>query len=483
MNGAHDGFKMAHAKNVFLIHFAKFNRAPEALPPFLGGRARASLRHVTIARTTEGERFMTGSLHPAPRATAKTGAKTTALATPTTAAPVRALSAATLATALLLSACGGSGGGGGSSVPDKPTEPPVLPVSGPGELKSATALKLIGSSEIQAAITAAGPLAPAVTPRYAVQTWRLNYLTVDSSGASVEASALVCVPVKPAGSRSPVLSYQHGTTTKDAQVPSNHATADEAAVVMASAGYVVLAADYVGYGSSKGHPHPYLLSTPTAAAVNDLLTASRYWRYTQGIKDNQQLFLGGYSEGGYASVAAFRALQSGASVHKAQLQMTVAGAGPYEVDRVLDELLAKVKVENKVLALLLNPGLLKLLGDGDRRKVRDLLMSKAIGDAADVVFDPTFLDLYLMDDVAGIEARSNVYDWKPALPLWLYHGRDDATVSYRASSDTLVAMQQRGVGSLVSLTDCPTQPAGHLDCVQPFWNFMLQKFGTVARDL
>lgn len=400
-------------------------------------------------------------------------------------AGLRARAALLSGLALALAACGGSGGGTPPTPekPPEPTEPPVLPVSGPGELKSATALKLISSTDIQAAITAAGPKAPAVTPRYAVQTWRLNYLTVDASGASVEASALVCVPVKPAGSRSPVLSYQHGTTTKDAEAPSNHATADEAAVVMASAGYVVLAADYVGYGASKGRPHPYLLSTPTAAAVNDLLTAARYWRYTQGIKDNQQLFLGGYSEGGYASVAAYRALQSGASVHKAQLQMTVAGAGPYEVDRVLDDLLAKVKDENKVLGLLLNPGFLKLLGDGDRRKVRELLLGKAVGDDADVVFDPTFLDLYLVDDVAGIEARSNVYDWKPALPLWLYHGRQDATVSYRASSDTLTAMQQRGAGGLVSLTDCPAQPSGHLDCVQPFWNFMLQKFGTVARDL
>ena len=428
---------------------------------------------------------MNGSPQAAARAPHKPGAGTGLLGRTST-APLRALGSATLALGLLLSACGGSGGGGGSPIPDKPTEPPeppVLPVSGPGELKSATALKLIGSSEIQAAITAAGPQAPAVTPRYAVQTWRLNYLTVDGSGASVEASALVCVPVKPAGSRSPVLSYQHGTITKDAQAPSNHATADEAAVVMASAGYVVLAADYVGYGVSKGKPHPYLLSTPTAAAVNDLLTAARYWRYTQGIKDNQQLFLGGYSEGGYASVAAFRALQSGASVHKDQLQMTVAGAGPYEVDRALDDLLAKVKEENKVLGLLLNPGFLKLLGDGDRRKVRDLLLSKAIGDDADVVFDPTFLDLYLADDVAGIEARSNVYAWKPVLPLWLYHGRDDATVSYRASTNTVIAMQQRGAGSQVSLTDCTAQPSGHLDCVQPFWNFMLQKFSTVARDL
>lgn len=385
---------------------------------------------------------------------------------------------------LVLSACGGSGGGIEPPVqPLEPVEPPVLPVTGPGELRGSTALRLLGTREIEAALAAAGPKAPAVVPRYAVQTWRLNYLTVDSAGVSVEASALVCIPVKPAGSRSPVLSYQHGTTTHDAEAPSNHAVADEAAVVMASAGYIVVAADYVGYGASKGRPHPYLLSTPTAAAVNDLLTASRYWRYTQRIRDNGQLFLGGYSEGGYASVAALRALQQRQDPLFAQLQLTVAGAGPYEVDRTLDDLLAQVKTESPLLSVLLNPGFLRLLGDGDRRQVRDRLLAKSLGDDADVVFDPTFLDLYLADDVAGIEARSNVYDWKPTVPLRLYHGRDDATVSYRTSTDTLTAMQQRGAGSLVTLTDCPAKPSGHLDCVQPFWNYLLKEMGTLARDL
>ena len=66
-------------------------------------------------------------------------------------------------------------------------------------------------------------------------------------------------------------------------------------MVLASLGYVVLAPDYVGFGVSRGTSHPYLLATPTAAAVNDFLTAATYWRAASGVQDNGQLFLAGYS--------------------------------------------------------------------------------------------------------------------------------------------------------------------------------------------
>jgi hypothetical protein len=103
-------------------------------------------------------------------------------------------------------------------------------------------------------------------------------VTSDGFGREVIASGLVSVPVKPDGARSPVLSYQHATIYKDAQAPSNQVAATEPPVVLASLGYIVVAADYVGYGASRGSQHPYLLATPSAAAVMDLLTAARTWR-------------------------------------------------------------------------------------------------------------------------------------------------------------------------------------------------------------
>jgi hypothetical protein len=56
-------------------------------------------------------------------------------------------------------------------------------------------------------------------------------------------------------------------------------------------------------------------------------------------------------------------------------------------------------------------------------------------------------------------------------------------VSYLNSTRTLQAMQARGAANLVSLADCKAEPAGHLECVQPFWQFMLTTFGKAAKDL
>lgn len=398
-------------------------------------------------------------------------------------------SRANLGTVLLtlsvwLSACSGGGGGSTPVPPVKPEEPVI---TGPGEFKLATSLGQVSVEAINAALKAAGAKAPAIVPRYAVNTYRIEYLTLDGSGQQVRASALACVPAKAAGALSPVLAYQHGTTPKDAEAPSKHAVADEAAVVMASAGYIVLAPDYVGYGTSKGQPHPYLLASPSASVVNDLLVAASTWRKSQNIADNQQLFLAGYSEGGYVTMAAARALEQANAAPlqllRGQIQSVVIGAGPYHVGVTMDELLKLVREENPLLAALLNPGFLKYLGADVRTKVRNELLKKALGSDADVSFQGDFLDMYLADDNEALERRSNVHNWKPEKPLKLYHGRDDHTVPYAASVKALEAIQAQGAGSLVSLTDCTAQPAGHLECVKPYWDFMMSQFATQARDL
>ncbi len=389
-----------------------------------------------------------------------------------------------LTTALALQACGG--GGGGSTTPTPPAaEPqdPIVVTLGPGEFKAATRLQSFSTADIGQAIVASAGALPEAAPRYAVTSYRLDYLTVGNNGQQVLASALVNVPTKAAGASSPVLALQHGTTARDAEAPTNEVSASQVSVVLASQGYIVLAPDYVGYGTSKGLEHPYLLAAPSASVVLDMLTAAKYWRQTTGLSDNRQLFLAGYSEGGYVSMAAARVLASGASPHAKNLQMVVSGGGPYNVTATLDALLQRVREENALLGALINPGFLKLLGAGPRASVRNALLNELLGPGADVTFESTLIDRYLADDAAAINRDSNVYDWKPAVPTLLFHGRDDQTVTYRSASTTLQAMQARGAGSLVQLTDCAVHPAGHLECVPPFWKFVVAQLAGVARDL
>ena len=382
-----------------------------------------------------------------------------------------------------LAGCGGGGGGGDDSVAGTTPTSPVPTPERSGQLESAALLGTLAATDIAAALADKESLAQDVVPRFAVTSYRLEYLTTDADGRQVRASGLVSVPVKAAGAKSPVLSYQHGTLFKDAEAPSNNAVASEVAVVLASLGYIVLAPDYVGFGASRGTPHPYLLSAPSAAATIDFMTAARTWRNQANVVDNGQLFMTGYSEGGYVTMAAHRALQAGNSPHLQQLRMVVPGAGPYNVQATMDGLVRLVRDEQPVLGAAINPGFLRYLGGTVQREVRRVLLRALIPGDADVSYDTRFIDRFLADDVQALAAISSVYDWKPAVPVRLYHGRDDRTVPYASSAGTVRAMQDRGAGDLVSLTDCRAQPAGHLQCVSPFINFMLGQLAPVAQDL
>ncbi len=380
--------------------------------------------------------------------------------------------------ALGLSACGS-----GNDADEVQAAPAPTPTVGTGEVLAASDLGQIAAADIAQALAIEDSLVQGLVPRYAVRSYRLEYRTLDAQGQSVRASGLVSVPVKANGARSPVLSYQHGTLFRDAEAPSNHAVPGEVAVVMASLGYIVVAPDYVGYGVSKGTPHPYLLAEPSAAAVVDLLSAAQVWRKQQGIADNGQLFLTGYSEGGYVTMAAHRALQASNSPLLQQLRLVVPGAGPYSVQATMDGLVDLVRDEQPVLGALISPNLLRYLGSGTRREVKQALLKHLLPDDADVVFDTRFIDHFLADEQGTLQRISNVHDWRPAHPVRLYHGRDDRTVPYRSSTTTLQAMRIQGAGELVSLSDCPAQPASHIGCVPPFLTFMLGQLAPVAQDL
>lgn len=384
-----------------------------------------------------------------------------------------------LVSALIVSGCGG---GSSSETPAVPAEPIVVTV-GPGEFKGVTLLKTFSAADLARAAADPSSALPSVTPRYGVKAYRLEYLTLDGDGKQVLASALVNVPEKTNGASSPVMALQHGTITRDAEAPTRVVAPTEASVAFASLGYVVLAPDYVGYGSSRGVPHPYLLSAPSASVVVDLLTAAKYWRQTTNQRDNGQLFFAGYSEGAYVSVAAARSMATGSSPHGKNLAMVVTGGGPYQVLVTLDEILKKIRSENAVLGALVNPGFLKFLSDGVRASVRNALLGELLGGGADVTFHPAVIDNYLSDNTQAIEAQSNVHDWKPVVAMRLFHGKDDQTVTYKSSSATIQAMGAKGASDLLSLKDCSRQPAGHLECVQPFWQFVVNQLTPVARDL
>ncbi|MFZ6759348.1 alpha/beta hydrolase family protein [Undibacterium sp. Ji50W] len=385
----------------------------------------------------------------------------------------------TILATLLVSACGGGGSSNTGTTPV--VTPEVANPPGPGHFEVATFIKTVNVTDVAVALPK--DVAAAIKPLYSVDTYKVTYTTTDSAGRSVIASGLAAIPRKASSLASPVLSYQHATIKTDAEAPSNHATADEPAVLFASMGYLVSATDYVGYGVTKGLPHPYLLATPTAVSVIDFMTATSRWRQMKAIADNGQVFLTGYSEGAYASMATLRQLTQNKTTNTALPVSTFIGAGPYDVVLTLNTMLNAIRKDNPVLGALISPGFLKKLGANDRANVRNLLLLSALSSQSDISFDPAFLDNFLNDDDASIAAQSNVYDWTPQSPILFFHGRDDTTVPYGNTDSAFQAMTRRGAASLIERMDCPAKPSEHIPCVPSFLISDITRLGALARGL
>jgi fermentation-respiration switch protein FrsA (DUF1100 family) len=387
-----------------------------------------------------------------------------------------------LSCSLFLTACG-SGSESSTNVSAQTTGIPTRITNTRGALLDEKLLKSNTLAETTEAIQAPDTKAPFVMPVYAVKNYRLTYLTLDGDGKLSQASGMVSVPQKPAGFRSPIISFQHGTTFYDRETPSNDFGAALPPNILASLGYIVVTADYLGYGVSLGKKHPYLQANPSAVVVADFLTASRQWLAEQHINTNGQLFLTGYSEGGYVTLATQKVLQATGT----PITATVAGAGSYDLRRTLDILCSSGNVSNAIASSLglksqdteisyaaKYPGILD-------EAIVNLVMGILIPKDADITFDKKFLMDYMADDYATMSENS-VYDWQATSPIRLTHGRDDETVPFENSTLALAAMRARGTQD-IELVECMAVPSTHENCIKPYVQTMTEFFSSFAQDL
>lgn len=149
-------------------------------------------------------------------------------------------------------------------------------------------------------------------PKYDVIVYRVFYTTHDYLNRPITASGLVYVP-KISDYFVPVVCYQHGTVYQKEEVPSISSDLGYyIPFVMASeTGAIVCAADYIGLGFSEGSQHYYEPNEEANAVVDmlgsvQILLNKTYRRLTF----NSEVFLFGYSQGGHATLAAQRKLET-----------------------------------------------------------------------------------------------------------------------------------------------------------------------------
>jgi pimeloyl-ACP methyl ester carboxylesterase len=171
-----------------------------------------------------------------------------------------------------------------------------------------------------------------------IDIYKIVYKT-NVNGNNINASGLVCVPVTPGDY--PVLSFQNGTNTVNAYSPSEFpiSYSYQMIEIIASMGYIVVIADYPGFGESVNVPHPYLVTEPTVRSLVDMLYSVKEFAGFElpGITLINEYYLLGYSQGGWATLALHKALELDYP-DDFNLKGSVCGAGPYNIYLLLQEM-------------------------------------------------------------------------------------------------------------------------------------------------
>ena len=156
---------------------------------------------------------------------------------------------------------------------------------------------------------------------FGYKAYKIVYQTVDDSGNPVKASGLLTVPIPPDNLPKkelysfPVVLNEHGTIFLDNDAPSyNYQPGESSTFSVLSLftgiyGFATVMPDYIGYGTSNNHYHPYLIKNSLAKSSVDMLKAVIDFSENNHINMKRDVFITGYSEGGYAAMATAEMLQ------------------------------------------------------------------------------------------------------------------------------------------------------------------------------
>lgn len=283
-----------------------------------------------------------------------------------------------------------------------------------------------------------------------VDIYKVVYRT-EAGGKEISASGLVCVPGE--DGEYPVLSFQNGTNTLNASCPTEFPSSPMYQFVefIASMGFVVVIADYPGFGESDGIPHPYLVREPTVRSIVDMLFTVHEMdeEELQDVTVSDDVYLAGYSQGGWATLALHEAIENDYS-GQFNLKGSVCGAGPYDLTVLFESMTGLSsypmpvyigyiinayteydQFTNPVSDLLREPFASDLGGLYNGQKDFGEINSYLTTSVPDL-FTPEFLEGIWTDQKfssvrASLESNS-VEGWKTDVPLYFLHGGGDTSV-------------------------------------------------------
>ncbi|NQU55525.1 MAG: prolyl oligopeptidase family serine peptidase [Bacteroidetes bacterium] len=321
---------------------------------------------------------------------------------------------------------------------------------------------------------------------HGVTVYKITYNT-SFKGEDVIASGIVSVPTSEG--EYPVLSYQNGTNTLHSDAPSvdYDNTLFQMLESIASTGFIVTFPDYLGFGSTDNMFHPYLDKESTVQTVLDMQRATKELvsNYLD-IEMNNDLYITGYSQGGWATMQVQKAIEQ---QHSAEFNLiaSACGAGPYNLNYINEYILDQSEypmpyyvgyIFNSYINLGLTIATNEIFQEPYDSRVLELYdgtnsgteINEQLTTTVSDLFTSDFLNNYNTDEkflpLISMLEENSVTAWKITTPTRLYHGTNDTFVPPMVSNQILLQFQLQGTRpSDVELF--PIQGATHQSGIVP----------------
>lgn len=322
---------------------------------------------------------------------------------------------------------------------------------------------------------------------YGIQIYKISYYTT-LQGESQVASGLVCVPM--GEGPFPVISYQNGTNTLHSNAPSENPDYNLYMLIesITSAGFVVAIPDYIGFGSSDNTFHPYLHKESTVQTVVDMLRAiDELAENYLNVSVNNDLYITGYSQGGWATMAVQKAIETEYS-GEFDLKASACGSGPYDLSYINEYILNQETYpmpyftgymfnSYQNLDVIATP-IDSVFQEPYAEKIPALYDGTRSGEEINAELTTSVADLFTENYITNYETdttftslretlvENSVEAWATNIPTRIYHGTADDFVPAQVSQNIYQDFMQLGVSDNQVMM-FPLPDLGHTEAIVP----------------
>lgn len=329
-----------------------------------------------------------------------------------------------------------------------------------------------------------------------VDIYRVIYKTTYQN-EEVNASGLILLP-KTTGNALPMISFQHGTIVRQSDAPSAQVKESEQAIsysALASMGFITVVPDMIGFGESKDIFHPYFLEEPTATSVIDMLYAAKTLAKDKGIDFDERLFLAGYSQGGYATLATHKALEADPE-NGFELIASFPGAGGYDISALHDYFLGLDTYPDPYYFAYVGMSYRSFYEEDDLLTAFfDEPYASTIPQLFNGTNSPGEINAQLTTDIQALVREdilqgtnsdplyeylrvkfeeNSLTDWAPKAQVFLYHGDADVTVPIANSQHTYDELIEQGADP-TALQLITLEGRDHMTAVAPYIEDIVKK--------